>query len=131
MRIVLDSDLKRAMAKRAIDAAGKGMEVIIRRHSPDDRVDPMRRYLFGVVYPTITERILETHGHVFGVEDIHKEMMRKFLAPLIRRNKDGIEEAVWSLDSLDNEGMGKYVEKVVWYAADRLGCTIPPKKDED
>jgi hypothetical protein len=132
MRIVLDTPVKVAAAKRAIEAAGPGMEVVIRRHVPDDRVDPMRRYLFQVVYPAIASRILETSGKIFGVPDIHGMMMKRFLAPYIRQGTSGEGEGdlVYTTKGLTNKPMGEFVEKVTWYAADRLECTIPPRQDE-
>lgn len=132
MRIVLDNPVKVAAAKRAIDAAGPGMEVVIRRHVPDDRVDPMRRYLFHVVYPAIANRIIETSGQVFDVSDIHGMMMKRFLAPCIRQGTSGEGEGdlVYTTKGLANKTMGEFVEKVVWYASDRLECDIPPRQDE-
>jgi hypothetical protein len=66
---------------------------------------------------------------VVDVETLADHMLRRYTAPLIRRNKDGIEETVYSHDSMaSNEARTKYIEKVTEYAVDKLGAVFPEQQ---
>lgn len=110
------------------------LEVIIRKYRKPKSLE-QGGYLWGAIYPTIAQHICDTVGEIVSLETLHEDMKERFLVPFIRQGTDGSsrEDRIYTTKGMTTEQMATFIDNVLAYAAEYLGCYVPPpiRRGED
>jgi hypothetical protein len=89
-------------------------------------------YLYGVVYPCIAAFYQSVNGSPISIGDIDNEMKEMFWnTPVQGINGKVVKYRANTKTKMNRDELGSYIDKVISWATDNLGCEIPPPaKDE-
>ncbi len=90
-------------------------------------------YLYGVVYPCIAAFYQSHNGSPISIDDIDTEMKEMFWStPVQSLSTQIVKYRANTKTKMNRDELGTYIDKVISWATDNLGCEIPaPAKDEE
>jgi len=143
MRYILRSETQREGVMRYIErlriqtpptADHPLMEVVVRKYRKPKSLE-QGGYLWAAVYPAIAQHICDSVGEVVSPETLHDDMKERFLIPFIRQGTDGMrrEDRFYTTKGMDRGAMARFLDQILAYAAEYLGCYVPPpvRRGED
>lgn len=110
----------------------KGKQEITVKLHRNTRSNRQNRYLFGVVYPNLAAGILEMWGESIDTETLHYEMKREFLStPVVNEHGEEVMRRIRKSSRIDTKAFGEFSEKIIRYAGEKFGVTIPSPYEYD
>lgn len=90
-------------------------------------------YLYGVVYPCIAAFYQSVNGSPISIDDIDTEMKEMFWNVAVKGiNGKAVKYRANTKTKMNRDELGVFIDKVISWATDNLGCEIPPPaKDEE
>lgn len=89
-------------------------------------------YLYGVVYPCIAAFYQSVNGSPISIDDIDNEMKEMFWNTAVAGLNGRVKYRANTKTKMNRDELGTYIDKVISWATDNLGCEIPPPaKDEE
>jgi len=118
-------DVVRTMAKEAF-ASGKNIEITA--HVQRQTRSLAQNRLYWLWMREIRDYVNEAKGSAFSDADVHDWMREQFLDSHVVEIYATPVRARKSTTTLTVKGMAEYLEKVEWFAVEKLGCPLsrPP-----
>lgn len=97
---------------------GEQVELILRKQRKR-RSKNQNRYLWGIIYPIVSE------STGYTVDEVHDAMKWLFL----KVHRDGLPDTVKSTADLDTAEFTQYIESIKVWAAQEFGAYIPASEE--
>lgn len=95
------------------------------KENKETRSQRSNRYLWGVVYATIRNHVMDSKGDVYTVEEIHEHYKHRFLIPEVKTVMGKEMKLYRTTTKMTKKEFSDYLELVI-YAAAEIGCVVPP-----
>lgn len=108
----------------------KDVTIVIK--AKNTRSDQQNRYYWGVVVWTIRQHLIDM-GYRYSAEDIHAALKEKFNSQaVVNEHGEVVVSIGQSTSSLNKDEFAEYLDKVLQWASETLGCYIPsPNSDNE
>lgn len=119
---------KAAVIVAAIKEAGYPAQLRITRYRGNRSLKQNRLYWKWV--RCIVNHLLDSTGELFTNEEVHQELVSRFLERrVVRRLGGGVREVSPSTTELTTVEFSDYLDRIEYYASDRLGLALPHPDD--